>query len=68
VIGLDVGLDDVGDPHGLLGRRFEVGLDVELWIHHSARSGAPSAEEIAGAAGLRGEELAKDHGVLLSIQ
>ena len=66
VICLDVGLDDVGDAHGLVGRGFEIGLDVKLWIHHSARSGAPSAEQIAGAAGLRGEELAKDHGVLPS--
>jgi hypothetical protein len=62
VVGLDVGLDDVAHTHGLLAGGLEVGLDLQLWIHHSARSGAASAEEVAGAAGLGGEELSEDHG------
>jgi hypothetical protein len=33
-----------------------------LWIHHSAGAYAPSAEEVAGAAGRGVEELAEDHG------
>jgi len=66
VIGLDVGLEDVRDPHGLLSGGFEIGLDIELWIHHSAGSCAPSAEQIAGAAGLWRQEVAKNHRVLLS--
>src|SRR6266536_2347153 len=40
----------MGDAHRLLGGGGEVRRDVRLWIHHSARSGAPSAEDIAGAA------------------
>ena len=65
VIRLDVGLEDVRDPHVLLGGGLEVGLDILLWIHHSAAGCAPSAEEIAGAAGLGGQELPEDHGRLL---
>ena len=61
VIGLHVGLDDVADPHVLLSRRFEVGLDVLLWIHHSAAGCAASAEHVARAAGLRRKEVAEDH-------
>jgi hypothetical protein len=57
-----VGLDDVTDPHVLLSRRFEVGLDILLWIHHSAAGCAASAEHVARAAGLRREEMAEDHG------
>ncbi len=67
VIGLDMRLEDVRDPHGFLCGRLEVGLDLELWIHHSAGACAPSAEQVAGAAGLRGQKVAKDHGVLLSV-
>jgi hypothetical protein len=66
VIGLDVGLVDVRDPHGLLSGGFEVGLDLKLWIHHSAAGCARSAEQVAGAAGLRRQEVAKNHKVLLS--
>src|SRR5205823_12829155 len=62
VIGLHVGLDDVTDPHVLLSRRFEVGLDVVLWIHHSAAGCAASAEHVARAAWLGREEMAKNHG------
>src|SRR6267142_6460708 len=62
VIRLDVGLQDVGDSHALFGRRLEIRLDVVLWIHHSARMCAASAEQVAGAPRLRREELAKDHG------
>jgi hypothetical protein len=62
VIGLNVRLEDVRDLHGLLRGRFEVGLDLELWIHHSAAGCPPSAEEVAGAAGLRGQEMPKNHG------
>jgi hypothetical protein len=65
VVRLNVRLDDVGDPHGLLGGRLEIGLDVVLWIHHSAGSCAASAEQVARATGLRNEELAEDHGALL---
>ena len=65
VVRLNVGLEDVRDPHVLLGGGLEVGLDVLLWIHHSAAGCAPSAEEVAGAAGLGGQELAEDHGNLL---
>ena len=61
VIGLHVGLDDVTDPHVLLSRRFEVGLDILLWIHHSAAGCAASAEHVARAAGLRRKEVAEDH-------
>src|SRR6266540_4927531 len=67
VIGLDMRLEDVGDPHGLLCGRLEVGLDLELWIHHSAGSCAPSAKEVAGAAGLRGQKMTKNHRTLLSF-
>jgi hypothetical protein len=59
-------LEDMGDPHGLLGGRLEVELDLELWIHHSAAGCTPSAEEVAGAAGLRGQEVAENHKSLLS--
>jgi hypothetical protein len=52
VIRLDVGLEDVRDPHVLLGGGLNVGFDVLLWIHHSAAGCTPSAEEITGAAGL----------------
>jgi hypothetical protein len=62
VVGLDMGLEDVRDAHPLLSGRFEVRLDVGLWIHHSAAGFAPSAEEVAGAAGLGSEELTEDHG------
>ena len=37
VIRLDVRLQDVADPHALFGGRLEIGLDVVLWVHHSAR-------------------------------
>jgi hypothetical protein len=47
VIGLNVRLEDMGDPHGLLLGGLEVRFDIELWIHHSAASCAPSAEELA---------------------
>ena len=50
VISLDVGLEDVRDPHGLLSGGFEVGLDVKLWIHHSAGGCTPSAKQVAGTA------------------
>jgi hypothetical protein len=62
VIRLDVGLEDVGDAQGLLRGRVDIGLDLMLWIHHSAGAHAPSAEEIAGAAGRGVEEMAEDHG------
>jgi hypothetical protein len=52
----------VGDAHRLLRRRFQIRLDLQLWIHHSARRGAGSAEDVAGAPGLGGEELAENHG------
>ena len=67
VIGLDMRLEDVGDPHGLLRGRLEVGLDLELWIHHSAGACAPSAEQVAGAARRRGQKMAKNHRSLLSV-
>jgi hypothetical protein len=54
--------ENVCDPHVLLGGGLEVRLDVLLWIHHSAAGCAPSAEEIAGAADLGGQELTEDHG------
>jgi hypothetical protein len=57
-----VRLDDVRDPHVLLGRGVEICLDVLLWIHHSAAGCAASAEQVAGAPGLRREEMAEDHG------
>jgi hypothetical protein len=60
-----VRLEDVRDPHVLLGGGLDVGLDVLLWIHHSAAGCTPSAEEIAGAAGLGSQELTEDHGSLL---
>src|SRR5262249_24243769 len=66
VVGLHVGLEDVRDPHRLLSGGLEIGLDVELWIHHSAGGSPPSAEQVAGAAGLRRQEMTKDHGALLS--
>ena len=65
MIRLDVRLEDVRDPHVLLGGGLDIGLDVLLWIHHSAAGCTPSAEEIAGAAGLGGQELTEDHGRLL---
>jgi hypothetical protein len=61
MVGLDVRLENVRDPHRLLRGGFEVRLDVVLWIHHSAGACAASAEQVAGAAGLRREELAKNH-------
>lgn len=65
MVGLDVGLEDVGDAHVLLRGSLDVGADVLLWIHHSAAGCAASAEEVAGAAGLGGQELTEDHGRLL---
>jgi len=65
VVCLDVGLEDVRDPHVSLGGGLDIGLDVLLWIHHSAAGCTPSAEEIAGAAGLGSQELPEDHGRLL---
>src|SRR5436190_11145077 len=62
VIRLDVGLHDVADAHALFGGRLEIRLDVVLWVHHSARMCAASAQQVAGTPGLRREELAKDHG------
>jgi hypothetical protein len=62
VVGLDVALEDVGDPHPLLAGRLQIGLDLMLWIHHSAGRCARSAEDVAGAAGLGGEKLSEDHG------
>jgi hypothetical protein len=56
-----VRLEDVGDFHGLLSRRLEVGLDLKLWIHHSAAGVAHSAEHVAGAPGLRRQEVTKNH-------
>jgi len=61
VVGLDVGLDDVGDAHVLLCRGFQIRLDVVLWIHHSAAGCAASAEHVARTAGLGREEMAEDH-------
>ena len=66
MISLDVGLEDVRDPHGLLSGGFKIGLDIELWIHHSAASCARSAEQVASAAGLRRQEMAENHTGLLS--
>jgi hypothetical protein len=57
-----VGLDDVADTNVLLRRRLEIRLDVVLWIHHSAAGCPASAEQVAGAARLRGKEMAEDHG------
>jgi hypothetical protein len=62
-----VSLEDMSDSHRLLAGRFEIGRDIELWIHHSAASCARSAEQVAGAAGLRRQEVAKDHGALLCV-
>jgi hypothetical protein len=61
-----MGLEDVRDPHGFLSGGGEIGLDFKLWIHHSAAGFARSAEQVAGAAGLRRQEVAKDHRRLLS--
>jgi hypothetical protein len=61
VVRLHVRLEDVGDAHVLLSGRLDVGLDLVLWIHHSAAGCAPSAEEVAGAAGLGREKLSEDH-------
>ena len=66
MIGLNVGLVDVRDPHGFLSGRFEVRLDLKLWIHHSAAGCTRSAEQVAGAAGLRRQEVAENHTGLLS--
>jgi hypothetical protein len=60
-----VRLEDVRDPHVLLRGSLDIGLDVLLWIHHSAAGCTPSAEEVAGAAGLGSQELTEDHGRLL---
>jgi hypothetical protein len=57
-----VALEDMGDPHPLLAGGLQVGLDLLLWIHHSAGRCARSAEYVASAAGLGGEELSEDHG------
>jgi hypothetical protein len=57
-----VRLDDMGNAHALLRGRFEVGLDVVLWIHHSAAGCAASAEHVTGAAGLGRQEMPEDHG------
>jgi len=65
VVRLDVGFEDVRDPHVLLGGGLDIGFDVLLWIHHSAAGCTPSAEEIAGAAGLGSQELTEDHRSLL---
>jgi hypothetical protein len=68
MIGLNVRLEDMGDPHGFLLGGLEIGFDIELWIHHSAASCAPSAEEVACAAGLWGQEMPKNHrGLLLGF-
>ncbi len=67
MVGLHVGLEDVRDAHVFLSGGLEIRLDILLWIHHSARSGAASAEQVAGAPGLRSEELAEDHTSLLSL-
>ena len=61
MVGLDVGLDDVRDTHGLLSGGFEIGLDLQLWIHHSAGGCPPSAEQVARTARLRRQEVSKDH-------
>jgi hypothetical protein len=61
VIGLDVSLEDMRDAHRLLRCRLDVRLDLGLWIHHSAARCAPSPEQIAGAAGLRNQEVTEDH-------
>ncbi len=61
MVGLHVGFDDMGDPHRLLGRGFEIRLDLQLWIHHSAAGCPSSAEQVTRAPGLRRQELTKDH-------
>jgi hypothetical protein len=61
-----VRLKDARDPHRLLSGGFEIGLDVKLWIHHSAASFARSAEQVASAAGLWRQEVSKNHRDLLS--
>ena len=63
VVRLHVRLEDVGDAHVLLCGRLDIGLDLVLWIHHSAAGCAPSAEEVAGAAGFGREKLSEDHEV-----
>ena len=65
MIGLHVGFEDVRDAHVFLSSGLQIRLDFLLWIHHSARSGATSAEQVAGAAGLGYEELAENHASLL---
>jgi hypothetical protein len=65
VVGLHVSLEDVRDAHGFLSGGLEIGLDLQLWIHHSAGACAPSAEQIARTARLRRQKLSKDHGPFL---
>jgi len=67
VIGLNVRLQDVSDAHALLGGGLQIRLDILLWIHHSARVCAASAEQVAGAARLRQEELTENHWALLRL-
>jgi hypothetical protein len=63
VVGLDVGVDDAGDPRALQRGKFQVALDVVgLWVYDRRRLVADSPEDVRGAPGPGIEELLKDHG------
>jgi hypothetical protein len=67
VVGLDVGVDDVGDLRALELGELDVALEVlGLWVYDRRRPVAHSPEHVGRAAGPRIQELPEDHGRLPS--
>ena len=63
VVGVQVGLDDVGDCEALLSAQSQVLVDpVPPGIDHHGLAGATTADQVRETAGLLVEHLLKDHG------
>lgn len=61
MVRLNVGLNDMRDPHMCALARLKILVNLLLWIHHSATALSPSPKEVRGTAGLWLEKLSEDH-------
>ncbi len=67
VIGVVVGLEDVGDAHVQVARQLEVLLDLEARVDDGRDAGLVVADEVRGAAEVVVNYLSKDHRPACSV-